>query len=171
MYGGRVKELYTLQQTAETKANIFILVGQRYHAWSHRGLKSQVITMPIAKKKRKLGTALGTSAGWNLQNCMAYAAPAREFPHVPTSLFLFLVLEWALSLTHVVRKGYFLCFPFLCLYRCHCIQSSLCAADIAEVEAFSWRHWFERLSKVTAGICDYLMGLADYEKLCLLWGS
>lgn len=28
-----------------------------------------------------------------------------------------------------------------------------------------------RPSKVTAGICDYLMGLADYEKACLRWGS
>lgn len=102
---------------------------------------------------------------------MAYAAPAREFSHVPTSLFLFLVLERALSLTHVVRKGYFLCVPFLCLISVSASSPHCVLLILLEGEAFSWRHWFEFPSKVTAGIFDYLMGLADYEKACLLWGS
>lgn len=57
--GVGVKEPYTLvgkYWPAETKANLLVLVGQRYHACSHRGSKSQAITTPIAKN-RKLGSS------------------------------------------------------------------------------------------------------------------
>lgn len=70
-----------------------------------------------------------------LQTSLVYAASAREFPHIPTSLFLFLVLEWALSLRHC-QEGVFSLFsfspplslsvhPVLTMYCCYCWRGSI----------------------------------------------
>lgn len=100
-----------------------------------------------------------------------YAAPAREFPHIPTSLFLFLVLEWALSLRQVVRKGYFSVFLFSTFISVSASSPHSVLLILLKGNHFLRGTDLSRPSKIAVGICDYLMGLVDYEKACLLWGS
>lgn len=77
----------------------------------------------------------------------------------------------------LLRRGYFLpgrvifsVFLFFIFNLCLCIQSSPYTAVIAEGKAFTGGTDLSQLSMVTAGICDYLMGLADYEKACFTVG-
>lgn len=145
-------------------------MGQSYHACSHRGSKSQAITMPTAKKKRKLGSSPRTSAGWSL----APDPPGLCSPSKGVSSRSHLLVPLSCSgmgtVTEICcQEGIFLCVPFLRLYLHQCIQSSLLI--LLKGKHFLRGTDLSRPSKVAAGICDYLMGLADYEKACLLWGS
>lgn len=60
------------------------------------------------------------------------------------------------------QEGIFLCVPFLHLYLHQCIQPSLLI--LLKGKHFLRGTDLSRPSKVAAGIYDYLMGLADYEK-------
>lgn len=127
-----------------TKANLFVLVGQKYHACSHRGSKSQALTMSVAKKNRKLGSLAWTSPGWNpAPDPPGLHSPSKGVSSGSQLLAPLLVLERGRPPRHDARQGYFLCFPFLHLYLCLCIQFSLYTADIAEGKSFTQRHWFE----------------------------
>lgn len=107
------------------------------------------------------------------QTHLAYAATAREFLQIPTSFFLFLVLERALPL----RQGRFLPGRVIFSIFLFSIFISVCASSPHHMLLLLLRQKhllrgtdLSRLSMVTAGICDYLMGLADYEKACFTVG-
>lgn len=140
-------------------------MGQRYHACSYRGSKSQLITMPFAKKKRKLGSSTWTSAGWNL----APDPPGLCNPSKGVSSCSHVLVPLSCSGMGTVtdtrcQKGVFsLCaFSLPLSSPVHPVLTMY--ADITEGEAFPWGTDLSRPSKVAAGISDYLMGLADYEK-------
>lgn len=100
-----------------------------------------------------------------------YSAPTRHSPGISSSLFLFLVLERALLMRHSARQGYFLWLPFFSIF----ISVHASIPHHILLILLKGKHLFQgtdlsRLSSVTAGICDYLMGLADYEKACFTVG-
>lgn len=169
MYGGSVKELYTLYSSKlKQRQTYWFWWGRDTMPAPTEAQKSQVITMPFAKKKRKLGSSTWTSVGSN-------AAPDPPGFCSPSK---------GVSFTFLCP-----CSPFFC-WNGHCHSHTLSGRDIFSVFLLSafisfgassphrvllillkGKHWFESASKVAAGICDYLMGLVDYEKACLLWGS
>lgn len=149
-------------------------MGQRYHARSHWGLKIPSDNDVYCQEEKETGKLHLTSVGWNLPG----PRPA-----------------WLMQ----PQQGSFLMFPPPCssflFWKGHCHWHMLSGRDIFYVSLFSalspsvhpvltvycWyclkgKHFLggtdlSSPSKVTAGIFDYLMGLADYEKACLLWGS
>lgn len=161
MYGGSIKELYTFYSSRLKQRQTYCCDGAEAPCLLLQRLKIPIDNNALCQEEKEIREL-------HLDFCRLEPGPRPARLMQPQQgsffMFLFLVLEWALSLTHVVRKGYFLCVLFLCLYLRRCIQSSLCTADIAEGEAFSWGTDLSRPSKVAAGISDYLMGLADYEK-------
>lgn len=122
------------------------------------------------QKEKQTGEISLNFSGWDVApEPFGLHCPAREFPQIPN-------------------------FSFSLFWRSHCHWDILAGTDIFSVFLNSifisfhasiprpillillkGKHFFQdtdlsQLSMVTAGICDYLMGLADYEKACFTVG-
>lgn len=128
--------------------------------------------MSIAKKNRKLGSSTWTSAGWNLApDLHGLCSPSKGVFSCCHLLVPLSCSGMGTATDACCQEGIFsMCSFFLP------ISVSASSPHCVLLILLKGKHFLggtdlSRPSKVTAGICDYLMGLADYEKACLLLGS
>lgn len=146
-------------------------MGQRYQTSSHRNSKSQTNSKNGHCQKRiaNWGDQLELLwAGTWPQNCLNYAAQQGSFLKFPAFPFpcsggvIATGTSWQAQIFYVFFNSIFIS-----------LHASIpCPVLLILLKG---KHFFQgtdlsQLSMVTAGICDYLMGLADYEKACFTVG-
>lgn len=174
-YGVGGRKPYTLAGKywpAETKANLLVLVGQKYCACSHRGSKSQAVLMLIAKKNRKLGGFCLNFSGQEPGPRPTWRMQPREmsFLRFPPPGSSSCSGEGSTAIETWCGAGIFSIFLSSIFISVHASAPHRILLIALKGKHLLGGTELSRLSMVTAGVCDYLMGLADYEKACFTVG-